>query len=298
MNPGELYSAKREDLYYPCKNATFFPLGPPNSEAALCAEISRIAYCEQEDSFAFDRERTEKALAKAGFKVGGYFESTGHDKNGGFHSFLAVREAADRTDSIAVIAFRGTDKDDPSNLIADGDALFEPWEPGGEVHRGFAGALAELRDGLEKARGGIVGRILFTGHSLGAAMATLLASAWKRPAGMGDALYTIGSPRVGDAEFVATLDGVAGRRYVDCTDAVTLVPPEILGYQHFGPTYYIDRSRSINVDPNTEFLLKDKVAAVAEYVAEYAWRIGNVDVRELADHAPINYVLAVGSNAP
>ena len=296
MNPGELYSAKRGDLYYPCKNATFFPLGQPNSDAALCAEISRIAYCEQEDSFAFDRERIEKALTIAGLKAAKYFESTGHDKNGGFHGFLAVCEAANGADPMAVIAFRGTDKDDPSNLIADGDALFEPWERGGEVHRGFARALAELREGLEKARSGIAGRILFTGHSLGAAMATLLASAWKRPAETGDALCTIGSPRVGDAEFVVTLDGLAGRRYVDCTDAVTLVPPEILGYQHFGPAYYIDRSRHITVDPSTEFLLKDKVAAVAEYVTEYAWRIGNVDVRELADHAPINYVLAVGSN--
>jgi len=298
MNAGELYSAKREDLYYPCKNATFFPLGAPNSEAALCAEISRIAYCEREGSFAFDRERIQKALAIVGLTVREFFESAGRDQDTGFHGFLAVREVADEADRLAVVAFRGTDKDDPSNLIADGDALFEPWERGGEVHRGFARALGELRAGLEKARGGIRGRILFTGHSLGAAMATLLASAWKRPAEYRDALYTIGSPRVGDAEFVATLAGLPGRRYVDCTDAVTLVPPEILGYQHFGPAFYIDRGRRVTLDPGVEFLLKDKVAAVADYVAEYAWRIGNVDVRELADHAPINYVLAVGSNPP
>ena len=298
MSPGELYSARREDLYYPCKNATFFPLGEPNSEAALCAEISRIAYCEQEGSFAFDRERIQNALAAAGLTAREFFESPGRDENGGFHGFLAMREAAEEADRLAVIAFRGTDKDDPSNLLADGDALFEPWARGGEVHRGFARALGELRAGLEGVRAGMERRILFTGHSLGAAMATLLASAWKRPAETRDALYTFGSPRVGDAEFVATLDGLAGGRYVDCCDAVTLVPPEILGYQHFGPAFYIDRGRGVSFDPGAEFLLTDKVAAVAEYVKEYAWRIGNVDIRELADHAPINYVLAVGSNPP
>ena len=33
--------------------------------------------------------------------------------------------------------------------------------------------------------------------------------------------------------------------------------------------------------------------AAAQYLTDYAWRIGDVAVRALADHAPINYVWAV-----
>jgi hypothetical protein len=30
-----------------------------------------------------------------------------------------------------------------------------------------------------------------------------------------------------------------------------------------------------------------------EYLLKYAWKSGNVGVRDLADHAPINYVTAI-----
>ena len=297
MNPVELYSAKKEDLYYPCKNATFFPLGRPKTEAALCAELSRLAYCQHEDNFAFDQERIQEALAPVGLSVRAFVESSKCELSHGFHAFLAMREGVNSAERLAVIAFRGTNKDDSTNLFADGDALFEMWKPGGEVHRGFKHALGELRDRLEGLRPGIDCRILFTGHSLGAAMATLLASAWKRAPEFHDALFTFGSPRVGDAKFVETLAGTASERYVDCCDGVTLVPLEIAGYRHVGPAYYIDRDRTITIDPGTQALLRDKIAAVAAYTAEYAWREGNVELRELADHAPINYVLAVGNNS-
>ena len=298
MNPAEFYSAKREDLYFPCKNAAFFPLGRPATDAALCAELSRIAYCQNENNFAFDQERIKQTLASVGLTVRAFVESSKCELNHGFHCFLAVRESGNAEERLAVIAFRGTNKDDPTNLFADGDALFESWEKGGEVHRGFKHALGELRGRLDALRPGIDCRILFTGHSLGAALATLLAGAWKRPTDRRDALFTFGSPRVGNPQFVATLAGLAGERYVDCCDGVTLVPPEMLGYRHFGHAHYIARNRRVIVAPGTATLLADKFAAVVQYALMYGWRPGNVTVRDLADHAPINYVMAVGSNLP
>ncbi|HKO03931.1 MAG TPA: lipase family protein [Candidatus Acidoferrales bacterium] len=297
MNPVGLYSAKKDDLYYPCRNVTFFPLGPPRSEAALCAEISRITYCQQEENFAFDRDRIQKALAPVQFTVRQFFESAGDPKHGGTHCCVAVREAGGGTDALAVVAFRGTNKDDLSDIVDDADILRVEWERGGKVHRGFAQALGEVRAGLEEARKSLACRILFTGHSLGAALATLLASAWKREAGNKDALISFGCPRVGDADFAATLEGMQNSRYVDCCDAVTRVPPEALGFRHFGPTLYINRKRHVRSNPGSVSIFEDRVIAKVEYFFEYAWKSGNVGVRDLADHAPINYVLAVGSSA-
>jgi hypothetical protein len=198
---------------------------------------------------------------------------------------------------LAVIAFRGTDADDPSDLTDDVNFLHEEWKPKGRVFSGFATALSQVRDGLENARLGIDGKLLITGHSLGAAMATLLASAWLSASPVGtqppSALYTFGSPRVGDADFVATLANIANTRYLDCCDGVARVPPQVMGYQHLGDPQYIDRNGKITSNPGNDFIHTDRLSAVEEYFLRYFWKKGNVAARELADHAPINYVSAV-----
>ena len=122
-------------------------------------------------------------------------------------------------------------------------------------------------------------------------MATLLASL-KTPT----ALYTIGSPRVGDAAFVASLGGVTNYRYVDCCDVVTELPPAILGYALLGNTLYVDHHRKVINAPTEDVVSKDRLIARAEYLVKYAWKPGNVGVRDLADHAPINYVTAIGAD--
>jgi len=290
MNGPIAYSPKKDDLYYPCKNAVFFPAGAPESDAALCVELSRLAYCQSDGNFALNQARIATELGKIGFIAAGFFESQGTQQGRGTHCFVAVSN----DQKLAVVAFRGTDKDDPSDLADDCNALKIPWERGGKVHEGFAGALADVRPALEKALQSVPGRMLFTGHSLGAALATLLAGV-KTP----DALYTFGSPLVGDADFVATLSGVKNFRYVDCCDIVTRVPPKELGYEHLGKPYYIAQDRSITLDPGDKFIDKDRLEAFLEYPFKYeAWKKENVGVRELADHTPVNYVSAVTAATP
>ena len=290
MNGTIAYSPRKDDLFYPCKNAQFFSAGAPKSDAALCVELSRLAYCQSETTFAFDQARIKSELNKIGFTAAGFFESKQIKQDGGTHCFVTVSNDK----QLAVVAFRGTDKDDPSDLADDCNALKVPWERGGKVHDGFRGALAGVRAELEPALQGIRCRTLFTGHSLGAALATLLASL-KTP----DALYTFGSPLVGDADFVATLSGVKNFRYVDCCDIVTRIPPEALGYKHLGQPYYIAQDRSITLDPGDKFIDKDRWTAFLEYPKKYeSWRKENVGVRELADHTPVNYVSAVTAAKP
>jgi len=290
MNGPIAYSPKKDDLYYPCKNAVFFSAGAPKSDAALCVELSRLAYCECDGSFALDQSRITAELARVGFSLVKCFESHGSKQEGGTHCFLALSN----DQKLAVVAFRGTDKDDPSDLADDCNAVKVPWERGGQVHDGFRGALAAVRAELEPALQGIRCRMLFTGHSLGAALATLLASI-RTP----DALYTFGSPRVGDADFVATLKNVNNFRYVDCCDIVTRIPPKGMGYVHLGKPYYIAQNRTITLGPDDAFIDKDRLTAFLEYPMKYeSWRKENVGVREMADHTPVNYVSAVTAATP
>lgn len=283
MSPTIPYSAEQDDLFYPCKHGEFFPAGKPESEAALCAEMARLAYCKQESSFAFDRGKIQNVLRDVGFADCKFFESTRHPTGKGIHCFITTSDDK----QMVVVAFRGTDKDDLNDWGFDLNAIPKQWKNRGHVHSGFADGLDEVLDQLEPELTPVKTRKLFTGHSLGAALATLLAS-MQAPV----SLYTFGSPQVGDADFVANLQRVENHRFVDCKDLVTRLP-KVFGYVHVGKPYYIDRARRITFDPSRVFMLADGICADLAYAIKYAWKPGKVKLRELADHAPINYVWAI-----
>jgi hypothetical protein len=104
----------------------------------------------------------------------------------------------------AILAFRGTDKDDLRNLLTDLDTVPESVDRY-IVHKGFAHALDQVWEGeVTPAINGFLhlhpgAPVYFTGHSLGAALATISVARFN---GTNCALYTIGSPRVGDDQFV------------------------------------------------------------------------------------------------
>ena len=288
-SPAIPYSASRQDLFYPAHDLSSFPTVLPKTDAELCAWMCLLAYCDGEPaSFAFDQATITNKLSALGFQTVQFFESVGHDKQGGTHCFLAIHDDPDPAKKLAVVAFRGTDKDDPTDLLDDVDAPLVDWQGTSKVFDGWRDALGEVQDRLLPAILPINYKLLITGHSLGAAMATLLASL-QTPT----ALYTIGSPRVGDAAFVASLAAVPSNRYMDCCDVVTELPPEDFGYTHLSKPLYIDRNRKITLNPSGATVSADHLLARIEYLVKYAWKSGNVGVRDLADHAPINYVTAI-----
>ena len=81
-----------------------------------------------------------------------------------------------------------------------------------------------------------------------------------------------------------------------------LPPEEILlqpCYKHLGNLYYIDRNRAVQPrDPNDPEICDDQVRAEEDYLENYAWRIGDLGLRPLADHAPVNYVWPVTAATP
>lgn len=291
MTAQDFYSASKDDLYFPCRRGDFFVGGLPKSEAALCAEIARLAYCRKEPDFTFDQDKIRSVLGNIGFAECQFVESKTHARGQGTHAFVALKRDDEMNPQLAVVAFRGTDKDDPTDVGNDADAMLIPWKDGGKVHQGFARALDEIQPQIEIALRVIQCKTLFTGHSLGAALATLLASR-RKP----NLLCTIGSPRVGNADFVATLREVESQRFVDCCDLVPRVPLDIMGYEHVGAPYYIARNRKLTLNPSEEFVRQDRIQAEAEYLLKYAWKIGNAGVRALADHAPVNYVSPITAN--
>jgi hypothetical protein len=42
----------------------------------------------------------------------------------------------------------------------------------------------------------------------------------------------------------------------------------------------------------------DRLRARADYLLQYAWKSGNVGIRDLADHAPIKYLSAIAAAQP
>lgn len=118
------------------------------------------------------------------------------------------------------------------------------WGPGCHVHAGFHLAWKEIKDDVkmfvEKVLPGHSDyRIVITGHSLGGAVATLLATQFRYDDCDVDE-YTFGSPRVGNLAFVhsATGKGII-QRVTHEEDPVPRLPPLLIGYRHVSPEYWL-----------------------------------------------------------
>jgi hypothetical protein len=95
---------------------------------------------------------------------------------------------------------------------------------------------------------------------------------------LGAALVTIGSPRGGDQVFadhvLATV--AALKRYVDCSDVITTLPPPVTGVlRPLQCEIYIDRDGTISPAPGETERAVDQVRVDADYVLRCAVKQGN-----------------------
>jgi hypothetical protein len=278
--PAMPYDASRTALFTPQNRPTLFVPGQAYDVRALCVEAARLAYVHAENGGAELQTLTD-ALAIVGFDAPTCFS----DSTTGTQGFGAIRQA----DGLALLAFRGTEPTEFSDIATDLKASLVTWpESAGRVHDGFATATRSILPAVTQWLAQSHGQLIITGHSLGAAIACLMASVCKP-----QTLVTIGCPRVGDAAFKATLDGIDHTRLVDCSDIVTELPPAIDGYVHVAPMTYITSEGLIDANADEASIAADRAAARAAYLCDYAWRTGTVVVRDLADHAPVNYARAV-----
>jgi len=187
----------------------------------LFAELSNICYLTR---------------AEAGYLANliGFPEIRYYDNDGAQAYIFANREDA-------VVTCRGTQPDDWNDLKADLDLQRATAETAGWVHRGFKTEVDDLWPRLEQALINNTKTLWFTGHSLGAAMAAICAGRCKLSYIKSNprALYTFGSPRVGNRRYVNYVQ-MEAYRWVNNNDIVTRVPPAWLGYRHKGQEIYLN----------------------------------------------------------
>jgi len=188
-----------------------------------------------------------------------------------------------------IIVFRGTEPNQIEDIKTDLEFL-KSYESGwGDVHSGFQEALdlvyPALLDKVASIRN--YQRLVFCGHSLGAALATLCM------ARMGDVdseLYTFGSPRVGDRDFACAFNCQRPKVYAfrNNNDIVTRMPK--IGYRHVGTMYYFDSFGHLKIDPAWWYRFKEFCSGMIDGFISY-------EIDSFKDHSISNYVRCLSNYA-
>ena len=143
-----------------------------------------------------------------------------------------------------VIACRGTQPTEFNDIKADLKAVPVVAETVSRVHQGFKQEVDDLWpmivEDITRTQN-LDNKLWFTGHSLGAAMTTIMASRCFHDAALPDPIetYTYGSPRVGWPGYCKSL-GMTHHRWVNNNDIVTRVPLTVMGYRHHGEEHYMN----------------------------------------------------------
>ena len=187
---------------------------PFSEQSALFARLSNLAYQEPKEA--------QKLFKKAGFDQVVYYGNDG--------SNAYVIESKDDI----IVVCRGTEVKEWNDIKADLNIDRVPSRTGiGMVHRGFRNYTDKIWEPIKSHLNQTKNKTLWmTGHSLGAAMATLMARRCVLDVQMKvPVLFTYGSPRVGNRLYIDEFNSqLTHHRWVNDGDIVTKVP--------FSPWYY------------------------------------------------------------
>ena len=239
----------------------------------LFARLASIAYSD-------DVAQVKKDVRKLGFTTVEFYN------NGGAQAYRFMNK-----DDI-VIACRGTQPSEFNDIKADLKAAPVISETVGRVHRGFKTEVDELwpmvKEDLERV--GKTRKGWFCGHSLGAAMTTIMASRCEDDPDMPniEEVYTYGSPRTGWRKFVNSLS-CKHNRWVNNNDIVTRVPLAIMGYKHDGCEHYLDSNGMYRQNMSTWQRIKDRWSGMLKGLAG-----GSID--NFSDHSMTNYIAYLEKN--
>jgi triacylglycerol lipase len=265
------------DLLHPEEATVYFDRNPlpafdpaatgyRRENAYWLAELSRLVYRD------FKKQPSDEILSNVGLTLVKTFNDDRTDTQG----FL-VRSSSP---AFAALVFRGTQQK-VKDFLLDAALVLKPAQKTGSngVHTGFHDGLESVWTDVSAALDTLPADcpVFYTGHSLGAALATLAATRRSLRAA-----YVFGCPRVGNAGFVAGFANLPIYRVVDGSDVVTMVPPEDFDYRHGGELESIGTKMAEFSFDSPAALLKLLVAAFLDLLRH--------PPQFLADHAPINYV--------
>ena len=185
-----------------------------------------------------------------------------------------------------VIACRGTEPTEFNDISADLKALPVMAETISRVHQGFKDEVDELWPDICEdinRKTNAKKKLWFCGHSLGAAMATIMSSRCLHNEELNNPveLYTFGSPRVGWRGYVKSL-GVTHHRWKNNNDIVTTVPLWVMGFVHHGTEHYLNAYGNYR-KPTGWQMFKDKWRGMWMGIKQ-----GKID--NFGDHSMVDYI--------
>ena len=222
-----------------------------------------------------------------------------------FHGVHSTQAYVMSMPDAIVLAFRGTQVDDfwasVLDFAVDTQFLPVPDSHGDLVHAGFLKALGEVWTRVTAHLAAEQEKrprpLWITGHSLGAALATLAANLCCDDGAVRlQGVYTFGSPRVGDSAFGARIR-VPVFRFCNDSDIVPHLPLGLV-FRHVGQLQFVDGAGHLhrNLTAGTEAMLESGPHLISTKEALTMQGLirtgGAFDLPLpgfLADHAPINY---------
>eukprot|EP00186_Timspurckia_oligopyrenoides_P003866 CAMPEP_0182445876 /NCGR_PEP_ID=MMETSP1172-20130603/3835_1 /TAXON_ID=708627 /ORGANISM="Timspurckia oligopyrenoides, Strain CCMP3278" /LENGTH=777 /DNA_ID=CAMNT_0024641707 /DNA_START=15 /DNA_END=2348 /DNA_ORIENTATION=- len=229
-----------------------------------------------------------------------------------------------------IVAFRGTEQVKWKDFVTDSLTFLQPFEPGLKtvdlnlnladenrpalisskicVHYGFLRAYASVRDDLRNMLQTILNsstespsewKILCTGHSLGGALATLLASdaaVWfAEPLGVKIEKVNFGSPKVGNVQFAKWFNDRIPTSYRVVNDADVIARIPRTDYHHAGCTVLLNESGDVWIDDcsGKDPLLSRWVSLSHLIEAEMGMMDAIMKGKGISDHMEDGYFSAV-----
>lgn len=208
--PGSIGHVLREQLARQIKPTLF----DSSQYHLLCEEV---AYSKRLEVVPYDPERYAGEDTETPEEV--------HFLN---HEDSHTQAFVTHNDKMILITIRGTETNSLADWLTDLDASQVAVEGlDGKAHRGFANAFHIVKKFVERyLERFFTGKqtIMVCGHSLGGAIALLLAEHLRNKWTANICLYTFGAPRAGNSTFVASAEGLVHHRLVNHNDPIPAVP--------------------------------------------------------------------------
>lgn len=217
--------------------------------AHLMSRFADAAYDEPDQVAGFIYEMSKAEFAGLSFAVRSFDVPAS-----GAQCFIAA------SSEFVVLSFRGTQPGQMEDLLTDARFVQVGGPYGSKhsrVHAGFWAALYSLlhfdQGFLEFLHDATRDNqpLYITGHSLGGALATLMAAFLSNGSWPGVAVYTFGSPRVGNRGFAALYDHLVPNtwRYVHDNDLYSRFPWQLGRFRHVGHLCYLNSEWNLQIDP-------------------------------------------------